>query len=79
MLNIFIMILKILIPLLVCMLILINKNLKENELIYIIREEELKDTYDMHEHTFDSIFNTYSGKEIVIKYWHEDGLCILIK
>ena len=25
----------------------INKNLKENELIYIIREEELKYTYDM--------------------------------
>ena len=48
----------------------INKNLKENELIYVIREEELKYTYDMHEHTFDSIFNTY---------WHEDGLCILIK
>lgn len=57
----------------------INKNLKENELIYIIREEELKYTYDMHEHTFDSIFNTYNGKEIVIKYWREDGLCILIK
>ena len=57
----------------------INKNLKENELIYIIREEELKYSYDMHEHTFDSIFNTYSGKEIVIKYWHEDGLCIIIK
>lgn len=57
----------------------INKNLKENELIYILRENELKTTYVMHEHTYDSLFNTYCEKEIVTKYWHENGLCIIIK
>lgn len=57
----------------------INKNLKENELIYILTESELKNTHIMHEYTYDSIFNNYSGKEIVAKYWHEDGLCIILK
>lgn len=57
----------------------INKNLKENELIYILTESELKNTHIMHEYTYDSIFNNYSGKEIVVKYWHEDGLCIILK
>lgn len=57
----------------------INKNLKENELVYILTENELKDTYIMHEYTYDSLFNNYNGKEIVTKFWHEDGLCIILK
>lgn len=57
----------------------IKKNLKNNELIYIIRENELKNTSIMHQHDFDSIFNVYSSKEIVTRCWHEDGLCIVIK
>lgn len=57
----------------------INKNLQNNELIYIIREQEMNKTSIMHQHNFDSIFNVYNSKEIVIKWWHEDGLCIVIK
>lgn len=57
----------------------INKNLQNNELIYIIRECEMNNTSIMHQHNFDSIFNVYSSKEIVIRWWHEDGLCIVIK
>lgn len=35
--------------------------------------------WKMEEYTFDQLFNNYSGKEKVYKYWHEDGLCIILK
>lgn len=58
----------------------INKNLKENELIYILTENELKNTYIMHTHTRNTIFNSYSDDEIVVKFWFvNDGICIIIK
>ena len=59
---------------------IIKNNLKEGENIYILRKDELsKSKGIMKEFTFDQIFNTYSGSERVIEYWHEDGLCIIIK
>ena len=58
----------------------INKELKKNENIFIIREKEInKKKGKMNEYTFDEIFNIYSENEKVIKIWHEDGLCIVIK
>ena len=59
---------------------IIKNNLKEGENIYILRKDELsKSKGIMKEFTFDQIFNVYSGNERVIEYWHEDGLCIIIK
>ena len=57
----------------------VKENLRDGENIYILRDKELLRTYLMHEHTFDSLFNTYSGDETVKRYWHEDGLCIILK
>lgn len=61
----------------------IKKELKENENIFITTKTKLNDLKDtewwcMEEYTFDEIFNNLSGKEIVYKYWHEDGLCIIL-
>ena len=60
----------------------IKKELKEGELIYIIRNEtRLSQNWDMimEQFTYDEIFNNYSANEIVMKLWHEDGLCIILK
>ena len=58
---------------------IIKNELKEEEKIYILRKSEL-DTSNgiMHEFTYDQLFNNYSGTERVKKFWHEDGLCIIL-
>lgn len=66
-----------------CLYNVIKKELKENESIFITTKTKLNDLKDtewwrMEEYTFDEIFNNLSGKEIVYKYWHEDGLCIIL-
>jgi len=62
---------------------IIKNNLKDNEHIFIIRESKLNsndnDWWRFDEFIFDQVFNNYSGKEKVVRYWHEDGLCIIIK
>ena len=60
----------------------ISENLKKEELIYVIKDDKsLKTNFDgiMEEFTFDQLFNHYSSNEIVKDYWHEDGLCIVLK
>lgn len=58
----------------------IKNELKEIENIFILRESEInKGIRIMNEYTFDEIFNIFSKKEKVKTYWHEDGLCIILK
>lgn len=61
----------------------VKKELEENENIFIITQSKLNDLNDkewwkFEEYTFDQLFNNYSNKEKVKKYWHEDGLCIIL-
>lgn len=58
----------------------IKKELKEKENIWVnLKSQEKTDKWwKFEEYTFDEIFNIYSGEEKVIKYWHEDGLCIVL-
>lgn len=59
---------------------IIKQELREDENIFILKKEEVNSAMGiMHEYTLDEIFNVYSGKEKVVRYWHEDGLCIIIK
>lgn len=58
---------------------IVKAELKENEKIYILRKNELNSCNGiMHEFTFDQVFNNFSGKEKVVRFWHEDGLCIIL-
>lgn len=59
---------------------IIKKELREDENIFILRKDEVNNAMGvMHEYTLDEIFNVYSGKEKVVRFWHEEGLCIIIK
>lgn len=63
---------------------IVKKELQEGENIWINNQNKLNDLNDsewwkFEEFTFDQIFNVYSGKEKVVRYWHEDGLCIILK
>lgn len=59
---------------------IVKQELQENENIWIHKKS--KDSTDewwkFEEFTFDQLFNTYSGHEKVLRYWHEDGLCIIL-
>ena len=58
---------------------IVKSELKENEKIYILRKSELNSCNGiMHEFTFDQVFNNFSGKEKVVRFWHENGLCIIL-
>ena len=58
---------------------IVRDNLRENENIYILRKSEINDAMGiMHEFTYDQLFNNYSDKERVVRYWHEEGLCVII-
>ena len=62
---------------------IVKNELRKNENIFVTRKSKLNDLTDdewwkFEEFTYDQIFNNYSGKEKVTKYWHEDGLCIII-
>lgn len=64
--------------------IIIKQELQENENIWITTKtklDDLKDNewYKFEEYTIDQVFNTYSGNEKVLRYWHEDGLCIILQ
>ena len=63
---------------------IVKNELCENENIFITTKKRLNDLnnsewWKFDEYTFDEIFNVYSGKEKVVKYWHEEGLCIILK
>lgn len=63
---------------------IVKQELKESETIFVTKQEKLNDLnnkewWKLEEYTFDELFNVYSGKEKVIRFWHEDGLCIILK
>lgn len=63
---------------------IVKKELKDNEKVWITRQAKLDDKNDnewwkFEEFAFDELFNNYSGKEKVKRFWHEDGLCIILK
>ena len=62
----------------------IKQELREDEHLFIIKQKKLDDLNDSEwwkfdEYTIDEIFNNINRKEKVIRYWHEDGLCIILK
>lgn len=59
---------------------IVKQELQEGENIWInkISQETTDEWWKFEEFTFDQLFNNYSGKEKVLKYWHEDGLCIVL-
>ena len=59
---------------------IVKNELQDNENIFILRESEVNNAMGiMHEFTYDELFNNYNSKEKVIRYWHEEGLCIILK
>lgn len=62
---------------------IIKNELKEKENIFITTKTKLNDLnnnewWKFEEYTIDQAFNIFSGKEKVEKFWHEDGLCIIL-
>ena len=59
---------------------IIKENLQEGENIWInkISQESTNEWWKFEEFTKDQIYNTYNGKEKVKRFWHEDGLCIIL-
>lgn len=62
---------------------IINNELSVNENIFITTISKLddmnnKEWYKFEEYTNNQIFNIYDKKEKVAKYWHEDGLCVIL-
>ena len=59
---------------------IVKKELQEGENIWINKksQDKTEEWWKFEEFTFDQLFNNYSGKEKVIRYWHEDGLCIIL-
>lgn len=60
---------------------IIKNELQDNEHIWIQpphRDLE-EEWWKFDEYTLDNIFSVYSGKEQVKRFWHEDGLCIILK
>lgn len=63
---------------------IINKELKDNENIFITTESKLNDLnnkewWKFEEYTIKEVFSIFNGKEKVKDFWHEDGLCIILK
>lgn len=62
---------------------IVKNELREDEKIFITTDTKLNDLnnkewYVMDEYSFDELFNNISGKERVKRFWHEDGLCIIL-
>lgn len=62
---------------------IVKNELRENETIFITTQKQLDDVnnqewWKLEEYTFDQLFNKYSGNERVKRFWHEEGLCIIL-
>lgn len=62
---------------------IIRKNLKDEEEIFITTKSKLNDLnnenwWKMEKYTREEIFHNFIGDERVDRYWHEDGLCIIL-
>lgn len=63
---------------------IIKNELRDNENIFITTSNKLNDLnnsewWHLDEYMANQIFDTYTGKEKVVRFWHEDGLCIILK
>lgn len=64
---------------------IIKSQLRENENVFIIRNSKLNSMNDSEWWKFEEcktreeVFDNYDRKEKVLRYWHEDGLCIILK
>lgn len=68
---------------------ILAENWRDGEDIFILRQNEVSQAMGiMHKVEFKDeiigLYNTlwangYDEKERVVKYWHEDGLCIILK
>lgn len=63
---------------------IVKNELLDNETIFIttqgrINDENNDEWWKMYEYTLDDLFSFFTGKEPVIRFWHEDGLCIILK
>lgn len=62
----------------------IKEELKDGEHIWVQPEERYTDVHNplwwkFDEFTLENIFDTFDGTEWVKRYWHEEGLCIVLK
>lgn len=60
---------------------IINSELRNNEHIWIQPpgRDKTNDWWKFDEYTLENIYSIFSGKEYVKRFWHEDGLCIILK
>ena len=62
---------------------IIKKELKKGENVFITTRQRLNSQSNnwwlFDEYKPNEVFNKYTGKEKVIRYWHEEGLCIIIE
>ena len=62
---------------------IVKTELRDNETICLFHKSKVNDLsnkewWKYEEYTLDNIYNTYAGNEKVNRYWHEDGLCIIL-
>ena len=62
---------------------IVKQELQEGENIWITTQNKFNSNenewWKFEEFTHDQLFEKYSGKEKVVRCWHEDGLCIILK
>lgn len=63
---------------------IVNTELRDDEDIYITTAEAINDSsneewWRMYRYAKEDLYNMYTGKEWVKRFWHEDGLCIILK
>ena len=62
---------------------IIKQELRGNESIWITTDKKLnsslKDWWKFDEYKLSEIIGAFTGKEKVKKYWHEEGLFIILK
>lgn len=64
---------------------ILKSQLRDNENIFINRESKLNSLNDnewwkFEEYeTIEEVLNNHNRKEKVKRYWHENGLCIILK
>ena len=65
---------------------ILKSELKMNENIWITTQDKFNSNdsewwkFEEFKHDeFEKLFSKYNTKHKVVRYWHEDGLCIILK
>lgn len=59
---------------------ILKNELRKNELVYILYECEVANSCGvMNELKPTAVLKNYKPTELVKSFWHEDGLCIILK